>query len=237
MSTHRIYYPDPLPEPGGRVTLAGEEALHAHRVKRVAANELVALHDGRGGVAVAAVVGAEKQRGEWTLELLVQQIETRARPAPRLTVIAAAPKGDRLEAMVDGLAQVGVERYSPLVAARTVVEPRQGKLDRLVRVAVEAMKQSGAAYLLDVGGPMPLTEALRGEGALIVADASGEPWHGPVPGLATLLVGPEGGWTAEELEGARAAGASVARFGVYTMRVEVAAVVAAGILVQGLGRR
>lgn len=232
MSEHRIYFPDPLPEPGGRVVLAGEEAQHASRVKRVAEGDLVALHDGRGGVAGAEVIGASKQRGEWTLELRVREVEMRPRPEPRLTVFAAAPKGDRLEAMVDGLAQVGAERFSPLVTARTVVEPRQGKLDRLVRVAVEAMKQSGAAHLLDIGGPMPLVEAWRSEGPLIVADASGEPWRGPAPARASLLVGPEGGWTPEELRAAEGAGAHVARFGVHTMRVEVAAVVAAGILMQ-----
>ncbi len=232
MSTHRIYFPDPLPPAGGRVTLAGEEAQHAHRVKRVGAGGVVSLHDGRGGVALAEVIGATKQRGEWTLELRVREVESRERPGPRLTVLAAAPKGDRLEAMVDGLAQVGVERFSPLVTARTVVEPRQGKLDRLARVAVEAMKQSGAAHLLEIGGPVPLAEALGGGAPVIVADASGAAWRGPAPARATLLVGPEGGWTLEELGEARAAGASIARFGVLTMRVEVAAVVAAGIVMQ-----
>lgn len=233
MSTHRVYFPDVLPAVGGRVVLSGEEAQHAHRVKRVGAGEVVALHDGRGGVATAEVAHAAKARGEWTLELLVREVERRERPAPRLTVLAASPKGDRLEAMVDGLAQVGVERFSPLVTARTVVEPRQGKLDRLTRVAVEALKQSGAAHLMEVGGPVSLSEALRGEGPLVMADASGEAWRGPVPARVTLLVGPEGGWTAEELEGARAAGVRVVRFGVLTMRVEVAAVVGAGVMMVG----
>lgn len=233
MSTHRIYFPDVLPAPGGRVVLSGEEAQHAHRVKRVEVGEVVALHDGRGGVASAEVAQASKVRGEWTLELAVRDVRRVERPEPRLTVLAAAPKGDRLEAMVDGLAQVGVERFSPLVTARTVVEPRQGKLDRLMRVAVEALKQSGAAYLMEVGGPVSLAEALGGEGKVVMADASGEAWRGPPPARASLLVGPEGGWTAEEVEGARAAGVRVVRFGVLTMRVEVAAVVAAGILMGG----
>lgn len=233
MSTHRIYFPDVLPAAGGRVVLSGEEAQHAHRVKRVEVGEVVALHDGRGGVATAEVAHATKVRGEWTLELLVRDVEKRERQEPRLTVLAASPKGDRLEAMVDGLAQVGVERFSPLVTARTVVEPRQGKLDRLTRVAVEAMKQSGAAHLMEVGGPVSLAEALRGEGPVVMADASGGTWRGPLPSRATLLVGPEGGWTAEEVEAAHAAGVRVARFGVLTMRVEVAAVVGAGVMMQG----
>lgn len=233
MSTHRIYFPDVLPAPGGRVVLSGEEAQHAHRVKRVEAGEVVALHDGRGGVASAEVGLATKVRGEWTLELLVRDVARRERQEPRLAVLAAAPKGDRLEAMVDGLAQVGVERFSPLVTARTVVEPRQGKLDRLMRVAVEALKQSGAAHLMEVGGPVSLAEALRGEGPVVMADASGETWRGPAPSRARLLVGPEGGWTAEEVEAAHAAGVRVARFGVLTMRVEVAAVVGAGVMMLG----
>ena len=74
-------------------------------------------------------------------------------PKPRVTVLASAPKGDRLEAMIDGLSQVGASAYAPLASERTIVEPRQGKLDRLTRIAIESMKQCGRAWMLSAMTP------------------------------------------------------------------------------------
>jgi 16S rRNA (uracil1498-N3)-methyltransferase len=230
MSIHTIYFPDMNARPGDRLIVGGEESHHAARVKRVESGDALRLCDARGTRAEARVQRVFKQGGDWSIEVRVDDVRTQPRPSPSLRVLAAAPKGDRLEAMLDGLAQVGVSAWSPLVSERTVVEPRAGKLDRLRRVAIEAMKQSGSVWAIEVGEPVSFAEALRAPApSLVLADASGTS-PGPIDRDATLLVGPEGGFTPSEVDAAQAAGATIARVARHTLRTEVAAVVAAGLL-------
>jgi 16S rRNA (uracil1498-N3)-methyltransferase len=164
------------------------------------------------------------------MDLDVMEVGQVPRARPELTLLAAAPKGDRLEGMIDGLSQVGVGTWSPLLSERTVVEPRAGKLERLHRVAIEAMKQCGRAWLLEIGESVGFDTALAGR--VVMADASGAPYQRTGAEKLTLLIGPEGGWSEAELATARVAGVQVARFGVHTMRTETAAMVAAAVVME-----
>jgi 16S rRNA (uracil1498-N3)-methyltransferase len=151
---------------GGFISVGGEEAHHAVRVRRVEAGDRVTLMDGRGRVASASVSETRKDRrsGEWEIVVKIESERVVARATPEIEVFAAAPKGDRLAEMIDGLSQVGAARWRPLVTERTVVEPREGKIDRLHRVAREACKQSGRAWELEIGAAMTLADALRSSG-------------------------------------------------------------------------
>jgi len=131
--------------------------------------------------------------------------------------------------MIDGLSQVGAASWSMLESERSVTEPREGKMERLERTAMEASKQCGRAWRLEIGGVMKFAEAVRMEG-VVVADVSGSAYERSGADVVRLLVGPEGGWAPEELQLARARGAAVCRFGPHVMRIETAAVVAAGII-------
>lgn len=220
--------------------IEGEEARHAVRVKRLEPGEPVELLDGRGRVARGSVRGSEKSggRGEWALLVDVHAVEERPRVHPAVHVLAASPKGDRLEEMIDGLSQVGAASWGLLRTARGVGEPREHRLERLERIARESAKQCGRAWALELAEPVDVDAAVRvGEAGTttIMADAGGKPFVGRGSGasaLATvrLLIGPEGGWTAEELELGRGSGAAIHRFGPHVMRIEQAAVVAAAIV-------
>jgi 16S rRNA (uracil1498-N3)-methyltransferase len=234
MAVHTIYLPDLNPTPGHVVTILGEEAHHALRVKRLGTGDAVRLCNGRGMLADARLSGSRKERHDWTIDLEILGTEQTSPKRPRLRVLAAAPKGDRLPAMIEGLSQVGAAAWAPLVTQRTVVEPREGKLERLERIAVESMKQCGRAWVLEINEPVPFEAAVSARGA-ILADASGSDPEGSGLDDLTLLIGPEGGWTDGELQSARAAGARVVRFGPHIMRTEVAAVVGAAIVL-GLER-
>jgi 16S rRNA (uracil1498-N3)-methyltransferase len=230
MAVHNIYFPDLSPVPGGILTIGGEEAHHALRVKRVGVGDVVRVCNGRGVAAQARVGDSRKRRDQWEMDLDVMEVEQVVRARPQLTVLAAAPKGDRLEGMIDGMSQVGVGVWSPLLSERTVVEPRQGKLERLERIAIEAMKQCGRAWLLEIGESVGFAAALAGR--VVMADASGAPYQRTGAEKMTLLIGPEGGWSEAELAAARVAKVQVARFGVHTMRTETAAVVAAAVVME-----
>lgn len=228
---HRIFHPELPAGPGPGLTISGEEAHHAARVKRAEPGDAVQLLDGRGTVADAAITDINKDRrsGEWTLHLTITALRHVPPVAPRLEVWASSPKGARLEAMIDGLSQSGAAAWAPLRTARTVVEPRETKLDRMHRLAAEASKQCGRAWHLEVLEGGDLSQALAGP-RVVVADASGAPHRATGAAAIRLLIGPEGGWTPEELTAARGAGAEIAAFGPHIMRIETAAVVAAGIL-------
>jgi 16S rRNA (uracil1498-N3)-methyltransferase len=220
---------------GAVLRVSGEEAKHAIRVKRLEVGDRVEVCDGSGLVTRCAIAqtGKEPRTGEWWFEAKVEDSRREDQPRPRVEVWSAVAKGDKVEQMIDGLSQVGVARWRALHSARSVVEPREGKMARLERHAVEAMKQCGRAWVLEVGDVAFMEEAFRGEGVeVVMADVSGARYEASGAGDVRVLVGPEGGWTDEELAWARERGARVCRFGRHVMRIEVAAVVAAGVVVE-----
>ncbi|MCC5823821.1 MAG: 16S rRNA (uracil(1498)-N(3))-methyltransferase [Phycisphaerales bacterium] len=226
--SHRIYFSDLAGvAEGSTLEVEGDEANHAVRVKRIRPGEPVALLDGRGGLAPAEVLDAES--GKRPLLRLAVGALTRVGPVrPRIEVWCPPPKGDRLESMIDQLSQVGIAAWRPLQTWRT--QRPNFRADRLERAAIEAAKQCGRAWLLEIGDWIGFPEALEDPRA-VLADASGEMLEPGASGTDTvLLVGPEGGWTPQELEQARSAGRCVLRFGAHAMRIETAAVAASACL-------
>ncbi|HYE03060.1 MAG TPA: RsmE family RNA methyltransferase [Phycisphaerales bacterium] len=222
-------------EVGGLVRLEGDEAHHAVRVRRAGVGETIEVLDGRGTVARGLVEAAERARGGAALVVRLVEVSRVEPVRPEVEVCGATPKGSRLDDMIDGLSQVGATAWRPLGTGRGVVEVGPGRLDKVARRAAEASKQCGRAWLLRVGAPVELGMVRREPGEeLVLADASGEAYAarggGGGAGLVRLLIGPEGGFSPEEIGAARRRGARVCRFGPHAMRVEVAAVVAAAVV-------
>ncbi len=251
---HRIHWDAslPLPGTGELVNITGDEAAHGLRVKRLHTGEAVELLDGFGGVASGTLAEAappapgerlEGRRRRPPAGLLVRIVSSRREPEPvsKVEVWASTPKGSRVDELLQGLSEVGAWSWTPLRSERAVVEPRTTKLDRLGRLAIESAKQCGRAWFLRVERERPFVESiLPASGTQVVlADAGGGPCSAPTTGAATirLLIGPEGGWTPEELAAAETAGATVARFGPHAMRIETAGVAAAAVVVNLLAAR
>lgn len=233
MAAHRVYLHHEMAKAGDSVVVGGDEAHHLARVKRVGPGEAVELRDGRGGVGTAQVAETRKRGGAWEIVLRVESAARVEMPAFKVEVWSSVPKGDRCEEMIDGLCQVGAWEWSPLRTERSVVDPREGKLARLQRRAMEATKQCGRAWGLSIGEGGGIEEATNAE-RVIVADSTGAVFlPSMVEGVrvARLLVGPEAGFTQHELSMCIGRGAVPAKFGPHTMRVETAAVVAAAMVV------
>jgi len=237
MSTHcrhSVYLPD-LGPAGGTITLEGDEARHAVRVKRVQPGQRVAVLDGQGRCVITEVAEAGR-----TLALRVLSDERAAPPSPRVELYTATPKGPRAGTMIDVISQAGADAWVPLRTAFGTETVKDNRRDRLERVAVEALKQCGRPWLLELGEETTIEEACDAdEGAeLVIADVSGEAYtpaaHGAV---VRVLIGPEGGWRDDERERAIALGARACRFGPYVMRIETAAAAAATIVRDAWGRR
>jgi 16S rRNA (uracil1498-N3)-methyltransferase len=144
----------------------------------------------------------------------------------RLEVAAPLPKGERAPFLVEKLTELGVTAFTPLETARSVVRPREAKLDRLERHVVEASKQCGRNVLMEVGPLTTWADFVR-RGDLPARRVLAHP--GGAAGLAAeavdlaVAVGPEGGFTEEEVADALAAGWRAVALGPRILRVETAA--------------
>lgn len=187
--------------------------------------------DGKGVVAHATLTHANKPT-----TCTIQAIERLPEPSPRIELATAIPKGPRADSMVNDLAQLGTDRLIPLIAARSVVLPRDNKLDRFAKAAAEAGKQSGNAHFMQIDHATEFADALKSDAQLkLIAD----PYAKPLADLATrlhsastvrVLIGPEGGLTDQEHAQAIQAGFTPWRYSSNVLRIETAAVAAVAIL-------
>jgi 16S rRNA (uracil1498-N3)-methyltransferase len=231
MARHTIVVDDrPLPtDPGAPISIEGDEAKHAIRVKRVGEGDIVRLLDGKGTVVITRVTEARR-----TLHVVVDSVAEEPRPAISVQMATATPKGPRLDKMIDMLGQVGAASWCPLATKLGVVEPGSNKIDRMERICRESAKQSLRAWPMTIGSPMSFKGALATEEGtrLVIADASGGDYRPAGRGTVRALVGPEGGWTDEERSAAQSAGAQVVSLGPHVLRIETAAVVLASLIVR-----
>jgi 16S rRNA (uracil1498-N3)-methyltransferase len=225
-SAHRVYFSDlPGIPAGSPLIITGDEANHAARVKRLRPGESITLFDARGTVADAQVLRAETGKRA-LIEVTVGTPHQIPPVTPRIEIWCPPPKGDRLDTMIDQLSQLGVTAWRPLRTARA--ERDAFRADKLERVAIEAAKQCGRAWALELGDWADFAGALEDPRAM-VADATGEPAN-PATDDTVLLLGPEGGWTEDELARTRATGRRVCRVGMHVMRIETAAIAASACL-------
>ncbi len=207
----------------GELLMASDEAHHGLRVLRLKVGEKVRLADGVGHVAEANVIEAGQ-----SLRLLVGAVESL--PAERcadLAVAVAPPKGDRWSDLVRGLCELGVGAILPLRCARGEREP--SNLDRERRIAGEALKQSRRGWLPRLGPASGIPGLAAGGTRLIVCDPAGGPPRPGRPRPTTLVIGPEGGLTADELAALDAAGAERVRLAGPILRIETAALAASAV--------
>ena len=237
MGADRFYCPDLAV--GRPAYLADDEARHLARVRRVAVGAEVELFDGRGLAAVAVVVHVGRDRVELRPERRLPGVGV---AAVEFTLGTAIPKGDRFDWLIEKATELGVARVVPLITARSTVDPRAAKLDRLRRAVIEACKQSRRDRL------MTLDEPITWERWVVQIDAAtphrwvAHPGGGAigaqaVPGVGervAVAIGPEGGLTDQEVELAWAAGWTAVALTPTILRVETAGLAVASRVLLGL---
>ena len=145
-----------------------------------------------------------------------------------ISLYQAVPKGGRMDLVVEKATEVGATRIVPLLTARGIVRPRDAKVGRWRRVAEAAARQSLRMGVPEVAEPVNFSEAVReagGEGVLLHNALDLESLEAVIPARASLFVGPEGGWSEEELRVAEEAGLALAQLGPYRLRSETAGMV------------
>jgi 16S rRNA (uracil1498-N3)-methyltransferase len=227
--SERYYISSPLAP--GPVELTGPEAHHLATVCRLRPDDAVCLFNGDGRQYPALVRRVAKK----SVLLDIVGIEAPERELPfQLEVAAPLPKGDRGPFLVEKLTELGATAFVPLACTRSVVHPRDGKIDRLQRQVVEASKQCGRNVLMRVDDLAEWTTYCRGgnDGELRLLAHPGETQSAAKlcatpQAVVRVAVGPEGGFTDDEVALARAVGWCLVGLGPRVLRVETAAIVLA----------
>lgn len=226
---------------GELVRLTGSEAKHASVVRRVRVGEKITIGDGRG-------VWLEGQAEDVTAsQVSVRIVERRLQEGPqtRIVLVQALAKGDRDELAVQAACELGADEIVPWQAARSVSRwegPKAAKgRERWATIVREAAKQAHRAWVPEVAPVHSTAELAKraSEARLLVLD----PWtETPLTGIRpdgrdmVLVVGPEGGIAADELERLETAGAERVRLGDTVLRTSTAGPAAIAVLSANLGR-
>ncbi len=197
------------------------EARHVLKVLRGRDGDPLEVVDADGRLFLAELGAGDEAR---VLEVLEGYEEV------GLSLYQAVPKGGRMDLVVEKATEVGATRIVPLLTERGLVRPGDAKVGRWRRVAEAAARQSLRMVVPEVAQPVSFSEAVReagGEGVLLHNEPDLAPLEALVSAPASLFVGPEGGWSEEELQAAEEAGLALAQLGPYRLRSETAGVVAA----------
>lgn len=215
----RIYAPEA--QAGAELALSKEDIRHL-KVLNVQKGELIRIFDGKGHEYEAPY--DEKVR-------LNKEIQPRKEASVAITLATATPKGDRMDVLVEKVSELGVLRIVPISCERGIVKPRDTKLERLQKIAIEACAQSERAVV-------PTIDTLTSFKAVLstikeydnayICHPDGEA-IGNVGKKILLLVGPEGGFTDNEITQAVAAGAKKIKLSNSILRVETAAITAVAL--------
>jgi 16S rRNA (uracil1498-N3)-methyltransferase len=235
---HRFHLP-PEQCRGAILELTGPEAHHASRVLRIQPGEPVTVLDGAGQEFSCTVTEAGKR----AVRLSVVQKKSVPPPPGRITLFQAIPKGKIIESIIQKATELGVHRIVPILSERVTTRlgpaAATAKQEQWQHVAIEAIKQCGAAWLPRVDLPVTPAELVARKeahdltfvGALIGDRKHPRAYlqqfqsqHGRPPQSVAVWIGPEGDFTPEELSLILAGGAQPISLGRLVLRVETAAI-------------
>jgi 16S rRNA (uracil1498-N3)-methyltransferase len=241
---HRFYLP-PGRCAGETLRLDGSEAHHALRVLRLKHGELVAVLDGIGNEFICTV--NDCGRNAITLSISLKNFVPA--PACAITLLQAVPKGKIIESIIQKSVELGARRIVPILSGRVVTqldgENAEHKRDKWQNVAIEAIKQCGAAWLPKVETPVTIGQFLSCKEKFDLSLVGSlqkerrhpreifrefETRHGRLPQSVGVWIGPEGDFTLDELQAIQNSGAQAISLGRLVLRVETAAVYCLSIL-------
>ena len=226
MTLHRFFV-DPGAMAGERFAIPAAIERQVRSVLRLTDGDRIVLLPGDGTEAVCRL-----RDGQCVVE---ERRTGSGEPRHRLTVVQALLKGDALETVVQHATEVGVARFRLVVTERCVVRDLSArKLERLRAIAREAAEQSERGIVPAVDSPVPLRDALE-PGSVLLFERHQGPGLGEIAPPLSVIIGPEGGFSAAEVAVAEGAGATLAGLGPRILRSETVAVAAVSVILSRTG--
>jgi 16S rRNA (uracil1498-N3)-methyltransferase len=226
------FYLPLVPDEGEMALLEDLEARHATRARRLAMGDPVVVFDGSGVTARAVL----REVGRRVVRAEILAREEHAPPSPALHLASALPQGDRIAALLSMATQLGMTSFTPLACRNSVARASGAAAARWERIVREACKQSRRPHLPQLGteaSPEAWLQAIGADGPALVLDPAGERAGSVLAseGLRNataihLLIGPEGGFTTDELAALVQRGTRKFSLGAGILRIETAGVAA-----------
>ena len=226
---------------GSTAVVSGADARHLAKVLRMQVGDAVVAFDGAGREWDARITALTPTR----VDLALGEARVSARESRCVVLLGQGMgKGEKLELVVRATTELGVKEIVPVLTARAIAEGKgEGRVERWQKIAAEACKQCGRAVVPTVFAPESLEAFLARASRCVVKIVL---WEGggvsmnalpPAPSLregekefVAVLVGPEGGLSADEVEKAKAAGFVAVSLGPRILRTETAGIVAVAVL-------
>jgi 16S rRNA (uracil1498-N3)-methyltransferase len=250
LTAPRFYLPPELCT-GEVLRLEEREAHHALHVLRVKRGEPVVILDGLGHEFRCEITDASRN----AMTLLVKQKNSSPPPSSRITLLQALPRGKIIESIIQKAVELGAHRIIPLLTERVVTHLAEdegtNKREKWQLVAIEAIKQCGAAWLPKIETPITVKQFLLQQEKFdlsIVGSLRPGRRHprecfqefqtrcDRLPQSVAAWIGPEGDFTPDELTLIESSGALPVSLGSLTLRVETAAIYCLSILAYELNR-
>jgi 16S rRNA (uracil1498-N3)-methyltransferase len=222
------------------VTLTADEARHLRDVLRLKPGDEVYVFDGLGREFQCSVSNTKRDEAELRIEAEVEPAKPESQL--QLNLCVALLKGEKFDLVVQKTTELGVSRIVPLMTRFADIHLRDEsdaakRVARWQRIALEAAKQSGRAFVPEIGMPVTFDSALDVNGAgVMFSERGGDSFDSLVASSAiTAFVGSEGGWSDEEIEAARARDFHVVTLGGRVLRAETAAIAVTALLQHRFG--
>jgi 16S rRNA (uracil1498-N3)-methyltransferase len=219
----------------GIAQVRGSEFRHLQRVLRLREGDHVILFDDTGTEHAGIVTNLSPRVA--VVRVTASSVPRRESPLA-LTLYQGIPKGRKMDLVVEKASELGVHAIAPFSSAFSLGAGAgaAAKRERWQRIAVAAAKQSGRTSIPSVAAPASFAEVIVAagthdlrllffEGAATIAFDAVPPPSRP-PASVAVVVGPEGGFSRDEVDAARAAGFAVVDLGPRILRTETAALVA-----------
>jgi 16S rRNA (uracil1498-N3)-methyltransferase len=225
------------------IQITGNDVHHLKNVMRARVGDQVICCDGQG---TDYFVEIQQIHSQYILCRILQRLPSQGEPKTEIILAQSLPKGDKFEMILQKGTEIGAVSFLPFISKRTVVKLDQKKsakkVERWQRIVKEAAEQAHRGRIPDLVAPRSwqelLTEIKNVDLALIAYEKGGQPLQRlliPSVSRILLIVGPEGGFTEQEIAEATAMGAHALTLGPRILRTETAPLVALSCLLFAKG--
>lgn len=227
------------------ITITGDDVTHIKRVLRLNAGDSLTLCDGKGSDYSVKI---EKVEGDRIITGIMSVERSSTEPPFEVTLFQGLPKSDKMELIIQKCVELGVNRVVPVSTGRTVVKlenakDTQNKVNRWRRISLEAAKQCNRGAVPEIEMPVSFDKALElSAGSQLGIIPYEKERSGGLKKILTgdfqsisVFIGPEGGFTEEEIEKALLKGLKPVTLGPRILRTETAGPAVLSILMYALG--